>query len=171
MYVSAKDIVDKIDNKESFYVYFGSKLCPWCRSVIEKAIDEAGNYGVKTIYYVDIWDDGGNEILRDKYSIDESGNLKLDNEGTEEYKKLLEYFDEYLRDYTITNDNGEEISVGEKRIYAPNFIYVKEGKINKLITGKSDKQVDARGELTDDILADQQLEFEAFFADTCDDAC
>ena len=36
---SAKEVVEKINNKDSFYVYFGSKICPWCRSVIEKAIE------------------------------------------------------------------------------------------------------------------------------------
>lgn len=169
--VEPKDIVQKIEDKETFYVYFGSKLCPWCRSVIEKAIEVADDYGIKTIYYVDVWDDEGNEILRDKYSLDEEGKPKLESKGTEEYKKLLEVFNDYLRDYTIENDKGEKIEVGEKRIYAPNFIYVKKGKINKLTTGKSDKQKDPREELTKEILADEQAAFEDFFAETCDEEC
>lgn len=169
--VEPKDIVEKIEAKETFYVYFGSKLCPWCRSVIEKATEVANDYEIKTIYYVDIWDDEGNEILRDEYSLDEDGNPKLEKEGTEEYKKFLETFDELLRDYTITNDNDEKIEVGEKRIYAPNFIFVKNGKINKLTTGKSDKQKDSREELTKEILADEQTAFEDFFAETCDESC
>ena len=169
--VEPKDIVKKIEDKETFYVYFGSKLCPWCRSVIEKAVEVSKYQAIKTIYYVDVWDDEGNEILRDEYSLDEEGNPKLEKEGTEEYKKLLETFDEFLRDYTITNDNDEKISVGEKRIYAPNFIYVKNGKAKKLTTGKSDKQKDSREELTKEILADEQAAFEDFFAETCDEEC
>ena len=42
----AAEIVKMIENEESFYVYFGSKLCPWCRSVIEKAIEVANNNGI-----------------------------------------------------------------------------------------------------------------------------
>lgn len=169
--VTAKDIVEKIENKETFYVYFGSKLCPWCRSVIEKAIEIADDYEIKEIYYVDIWDDEGNEILRDKYILGEDGNPTLEQEGTEEYNKLVEAFNDLLRDYTIENDNGDKIEVGEKRIYAPNFIYIKNGKAKKLTNGKSDKQTDARQELTKEILADEQAKFEDFFAETCDEEC
>ena len=169
--VDPKDIVKKIENKETFYVYFGSKLCPWCRSVIEKSIEVANDYEIKTIYYVDVWDNEGNEILRDSYVLDEEGKPKLEKEGTQEYKKLLETFNELLRDYTITNDNKEKIEVGEKRIYAPNFIYVKDGKAKKLTTGKSEKQTDPREKLTKEILADEQSAFEDFFAETCDESC
>ena len=37
VYTTATDIIEKIENNETFYVYFGDELCPWCRSVIEKA--------------------------------------------------------------------------------------------------------------------------------------
>ena len=43
----AKEIVKMVESEESFYVYFGSKLCPWCRSVIEKALEVANMNGVK----------------------------------------------------------------------------------------------------------------------------
>ena len=169
--VEAKDIVKKIEDKETFYVYFGSKLCPWCRSVIEKAIEVANDYEIKKIYYVDIWDNDGNEILRDDYSLDKDNKPKLESDGSEEYKKLVESFNDLLRDYTITNDKDEKVSVGEKRIYAPNFIFVKNGKASKITTGKSDKQKDSREELTKEILADEQAAFEDFFAETCDESC
>ena len=169
--ITPKELVKKINNKETFYVYFGSKLCPWCRSVIEKAIEVANDYDIKKIYYVDIWDNDGNEILRDEYSLDEDNKPKLESDGSEEYKKLLESFNDLLRDYTITNDKDEKVSVGEKRIYAPNFIFVKNGKASKITTGKSDKQKDSREELTKEILADEQAAFEDFFAETCDESC
>ena len=84
---SAKEIVEKINNKDSFYVYFGSKICPWCRSVIEKAIEVANNNNVTKIYYVDIWNDEGEEILRDKYEVDDKGNVIKTIDGKEEVKK------------------------------------------------------------------------------------
>jgi len=162
--VSADEIVKKIDNKETFYVYFGSTLCPWCRSVIESAIKIAKEKNIKTIYYVDIWDDSGKEILRDKYEVK---NKKLEKtiDGTDSYKKLLENFNSLLRDYSVTdaNDNNKEYSTGEKRIYAPNYFYIKEGKAIKLTTGKSEKLTDARGELTEEIKNDQEKLFRDFF--------
>ena len=157
IYSNAKEIVKKIENKETFYVYFGSKLCPWCRSVIEKSIDVANDLNIKKIYYVDIWDEEGNEILRDKYIIDD-GKLKLDKEGTKEYKKLLKYFDSYLRDYLVEGKDTKE-----KRIYAPNFMYIEKGKIKKLTTGKSSKQEDPYQDLSKDILKDEEKEFKEFF--------
>ena len=68
---SASEILKKINNKDTFYVYFGSKLCPWCRSTIEMANKVAVDKGITKIYYVDIWDNDGNEILRDKYKLDD----------------------------------------------------------------------------------------------------
>ena len=162
--VSAKDIVEKIENKETFYVYFGDKLCPWCRSVIEKASEVAIDKGIKKIYYVNIWDEDGNEILRDKYELKDNALTKT-IDGTDEYYKLIQYFDGLLSDYTLTDEEGNKTSVGEKRIFAPNFIYVKDGKPVRLVEGISDKQNDSRGELTKEILKDEEDIFNEFFSD------
>lgn len=159
--VEASEIVKKIENKETFYVYFGSRLCPWCRSVIEKSIEVSNKNNIKKIYYVDIWDDDGNEILRDKYKI-EDNKLILEKEGTKEYKKLLKYFDKFLRNYEITNDD-KTYDTKEKRIYAPNFMYIKKGKIVKLTTGKSSKQTDPYQKLTKEMLKEEEKEFNKFF--------
>lgn len=159
--VSADEIVKRIDNKETFYVYFGSTLCPWCRSVIESAIKVAKQNNIKTIYYVDIWDDNGKEILRDKFEVKDKKAVKV-QDGTESYYKLLESFNDLLRDYKVT-ENDKEYETGEKRIYAPNYFYIKDGKAEKLVTGKSDKLTDSRGELTDEIKKDQENIFNDFF--------
>lgn len=168
--VEASDIIKMIENKETFYVYFGSRLCPWCRSVIEKACELAKTYGISKIYYVDIWDDEGNEILRDKYKL-EDGKPVLEQEKTEEYKKLLEYFKDYLRDYTLTDEDEKIVEVGEKRIFAPNYMFIENGTIKKLVTGKSDKLTDSRAELTEEILKDQENIFAEFFSEACDEEC
>ncbi len=160
--VSAKDIVEKINNKETFYVYFGDKLCPWCRSVIEKSIEVAKKNNIKKIYYVAIWNDLGEEILRDKYEIVDN-ELKKTIDGTKEYQELLKSFNEVLSDYSLTGSEGNKISTGEKRIYAPNFIYVEKGIVKKLVTGISDKQTDSREELSSDILTDEEEIFKDFF--------
>ena len=56
-----------------------------------------------------------------------------------------------------------EVKVGEKRIYAPNFIYVNNGKAVKMTEGISDKQKDAFEELSDEILEDEEKLFNEFF--------
>lgn len=169
VYASAKDIVNMIENKETFYVYFGSTLCPWCRSVIEKSIEVSKSKGITKIYYVDIWDKDGNEILRDKYSLNEDGSLELTIKGTEEYRKLLAYFDSVLSNYNLTDSNGNSVSTNEKRIYAPNFIYVEKGEAKNLIEGISEHQKDSREELTEEILKDEENIFNGFFKES--DAC
>lgn len=168
VYATDLDIVDKIENKETFYVYFGSTLCPWCRSVIEKFIEVANERGVKKVYYVDIWDSEGNEIMRDKYKVNDDGTLELVNEGTEAYRKLLAYFDSVLSQYNLTL-NGNKVSTGEKRIYAPNFIYVENGEAKDLVEGISDKQTDSREDLTEEMLNDEEEIFNNFFkaSDVC----
>ena len=168
--VKPEKIVELIENKETFYVYFGSRLCPWCRSVIEKADEVSRLNDIDKIYYVDIWDDEGNEIFRDKYEINENGELVKTVEGVKEYSYLLDKFSGLLRDYEVTS-NDKTISTGEKRIYAPNFVYIENGVAKKLITGKSDLQKDSREKLTDQMLKDEEKAFEDFFTNACSDAC
>lgn len=161
--ITPKELIDKIEKKETFYVYFGSSLCPWCRSVIETADEISRKNQVTVIYYVDIWDSKGDEILRDKYELDSDGQLKLVKEGTPYYEKLLTLLNALLSDYTLTDDNGNEVEVGEKRIYAPNFIYIKEGEAEKLVTGISKLQTDSREKLTSKIKKEEENIFNEFF--------
>ena len=65
----------------------------------------------------------------------------------------------------------ETISTGEKRIYAPNFMYIEKGEIKRLVTGKSELQKDSREELTKEMLEDEDKIFNEFFVNSCDDAC
>ena len=161
--VEASEIVKMMDDGETFYVYFGDPLCPWCRSVLEKATEVAKKNKIKKIYYVKIWDKDGNEVLRDKYKLDDNNNLEVVFEGGESYKDLLQKFDSVLSEYNLTNAAGEKVSVGEKRIYAPNFMYVENGEVKSLVEGISDKQTDSREELTKEMLEDEEKIFNEFF--------
>lgn len=145
VYKEAKDIVEAIDNKETFVVYFGFSECPWCRSVISSLIDVANDLNLKKIYYVNVQD------IRDTIEITEEGALETTKEGTEDYYKLLEYLDEVLEDYNLTDENDNKVSTGEKRIYAPNVVSVVDGKVKELETGIVDELTDPYMELTDDI--------------------
>ena len=159
---TAEEIVRRIEEKESFYVYVGDEMCPWCRSVIEKAIDLSKEVGVEKIYYLQIWDEEGNEVLRDKY-VYEDGELKQERQAAETYYRLLQEWDAFLTDYTLSDENGEMIPVGEKRIYAPNFFYVEDGRLVRFTEGISGLQEDSRQELTEEILKEEETLFRAFF--------
>ena len=163
VFSSTKEILSKINKKESFYVYFGDKQCPWCRSVVEKAIEVANKSNIKKIYYINIWDDNHNEILRDVYSLDVNNKPVFKSAGTSDYKYLLEKFEDVLDDYELSTEDGETVKVGEKRIYAPNFIYVEKGKAVEKIAGYSENQTNAREELTPELLKDEERIFMDFF--------
>ena len=161
--ITPKELLKKIEKKDTFYVYFGSRLCPWCRSVIEKADEISRNKKISKVYYIDVWDDEGNEIFRNKYELND-GMIKEVFTGSNGYKKVLKSIDkELLRDYTLTDKDGNTIFVGEKRIYAPNFVYFENGKGIRLTNGKSEKQKDPREKLTKKMLKDEEKAFNEFF--------
>lgn len=142
VYSTAKEISEKIDNKETFIVYFGFKECPWCRSVLEQLIKAAKDNNVETIYYVDV------KNIRDVKEINENGEVVTTTEGNSSYMELIEKMAVVLENYKLTNENDEEIETGEKRIYAPNVVAVSRGKAIQLETGISDELTDPYMELT-----------------------
>ena len=156
-----EEVVKMLDNKETFYLYVGDPLCPWCRSAIEKATVVAINKKVDKVYAIEIWDDEGKEILRDKYEMVD-GKLTQTIKGTDAYNKMLEAFKELLSDYNLSVD-GETVPTGEKRIFAPNYFYIENGVAKKLISGTSELQKDSREELTKEMLEDEEREFNEFF--------
>ena len=148
VYKSAKEILDMIDEEETFAVYFGFSSCPWCRSIISTLIEVADDLEIATIYYVDVRE------IRDTKEIDSNGNIVTTKEGTADYYKLLDKLENVLDDYTITDKDGIEVSANEKRIYAPNIVVVVDGVPTKMTTGISDLQENAYMELTKEIKED-----------------
>lgn len=145
-YATAGDIIDSIKGSETFVVYFGFSDCPWCRSVIPTLIDVAKKNNLSEIYYVDV------KEIRDVLSLDDNGNVVTTKKGTDDYYKLLTYFENVLSDYNLTNSSGEVVSTGEKRIFAPNIVSVVNGEAKELESGVSDKQTDPYMELTEEML-------------------
>lgn len=142
IYKSASDIVEMIDNKETFVVYFGFASCPWCRSVVPSLIEVATDLGISSIYYVDV------KEIRDTLELDEEGNIVTQKEGTDAYYQLLEKLDSVLESYLLTDQDDNEIDTGEKRIYAPNIIAIVDGQAIEMTDGISNSQTDALMELT-----------------------
>ena len=165
-------VLEMIENKQTFYLYVGDPLCPWCRSVIEQSIETAKSYGIDKIYYIDFWDDENKEILRDVYELVD-GKITKTVEETEEYKKLLDLCgdDLGLRNYTVKDKNGKEVEVNSKRFFGPTFLYVQNGVFKKYTDARSSKQAGPLDELTEEIKKDMDENFGNFFVEVCDDAC
>ena len=164
--VDPSEIVKKIENKETFYLYVGDSLCPWCRSGLEKAIEVAKKEGIKDIYYIDFWDDNHKEILRDLYTVevDKKGKAKFTKtqEATDAYKVIIEAVKDYVQDYTIDKD-GKTYNVGVKRTFGGDHFYFKDGKCVKYMTLRSPKLKNAFDPLTEEVLKDQEETFTKFF--------
>ena len=148
VYISPENLVEKMDNKETFVVYFGFANCPWCRSVIETMFKVAKDYKINKIYYVDV------SNIRDTYKLDEDNKPVVSTEGTSGYYKLLDKFSKVLEDYLLTDEDGNEVPTGEKRIYAPNIVGVINGEAKELETGISELQTDAYMDLTEEMKDD-----------------
>ena len=120
-YSNAEEI-EKLLKDGSGVVYLGYPKCPWCRTAVPVLLHAALDAGIETIYYIDMSEE------RDSYVV-EDGKITLEKEGTEEYYKLLELFDEYLDDYVVKDDDGNNYDTGEKRIYVPVVFFIKEGEV------------------------------------------
>ena len=152
--VDPSEIVKKIENNETFYLYVGDHLCPWCRSGLEKAVEVAMKEGIKDIYYIDFWDDDHNEKNKPKYTKTRDANP--------EYAKILDAVKDFVQDYTIDKD-GKTYNVGVKRIFGGDHFYFKDGKCEKYMSLRSEKLAGSFDPLTEEVLKDQEEVFTKFF--------
>ena len=141
VYKTTEEVLDLIDKKKSFVLYFGFDTCPWCRSVVPTLASISKELN-QEVYYIDVKD------IRDAFELDDDNKPKLVKKGSKDYSKLLEKLEPVLEDYTLTDSDNNEIKVGEKRIYAPSIVSVIDGKAKELTTGISDKQTDGYMKLT-----------------------
>ena len=153
-YATAEEIVEKMDNKETFAVYFGFSKCPWCRSVLPTLFEVANRHEIKEIYYVDILE------IRDKLELNKDNDIVIKEKGSDGYYELLRRFDDKLDKYTLKTTDGEEIDTMERRIYAPNIASVVAGKPYELTTGISDKQTDGFMKITDEMKKDMRAKID-----------
>lgn len=128
IYSSFKEVADKIDNKESFVVYVGFSSCPWCRSVIPYVLESAKENDIKDIYYVNVRSDNTRESdLRGYYKLNEKNKPVVDIKADENYYRVLNTLNDYLKPYTLETSKGKKVLTGENRLYAPSFIVYIDG--------------------------------------------
>ena len=147
VYKTPEEVLNLIDKKKSFVLYFGFDTCPWCRSVVPTLASISKELN-QEVYYIDVKD------IRDTFELDDDNKPKLVKKGSKDYSKLLEKLEPVLEDYTLTDSDNNEIKVGEKRIYAPSIVSVIDGKAKELTTGISDKQTDGYMKLTKEMEKD-----------------
>lgn len=148
VYISDEKLVEKINNKDSFIVYFGFNDCPWCRSIVPTMLQVAKDLSIPQVLYCDV------KNIRDTFELDENNQPVQTDSGSDSYPILLEKLDSVLEEYTLKDENGNEIKTGEKRIFAPNIVVVINGKAKAMTSGNSELQSDGYMELSDEILAD-----------------
>ncbi len=112
VYATAKEVVSTLENGTGL-IYLGFPNCPWCRN----AINVLQHVNTDKILYLNMTDE------RDAYEVKE-GVLNKIKDGTDEYYEMLKALDSILSDYEV-----DGIKTGEKRIYVPLVIGVKEGQI------------------------------------------
>ena len=121
IYADYKKLFEVLE-KGTGVIYFGFPQCPWCRNAVPILLDSVSDYDL-SIYYMNMLD------KRDTLELDENNNVVTVKEATYDYKKLLSILDNYLMDYTLEDKDGNEIYTGEKRVYVPIVIFVKNGEI------------------------------------------
>lgn len=141
-YIGLEEAIDIIKN-DTGVIYFGYPSCPWCRNAVPVLLDAASSTSLDTIYYVDAYN------IRDVKEIDDDGNIVTTNEGDRLYDDLLKVLDDILDPYTIIDDNGEVIDLGEKRLYVPMVLFVKDGEVVSYHLSTVDSQEDPSISLND----------------------
>lgn len=155
VYASYTDIIAQIESDATFAVYFGFPKCPWCRGTLEAMLESAKKNNIDLIFYVDISDS------RDTYEIKNGTAVKVDD-GNEEYGSLLSLLAPVLEDYILVDADGNEICAGEKRIYAPNVVVIKNGEAVG-IAADSLLFTDPYGDITEDIYSDMLSNYDELF--------
>ena len=166
-YYASEDEVKELLNNGTGVLYLGFPTCPWCRNMVS-VLNEAGkDYGIAKINYYDIKD------IRSSFSFDDSNNL-VKKDGTAFYSFLLEKLDNVLTEYGVYDKNNELVDTGEKRLYAPTVVFIKDGVVKEIIEGTVDSQNDPYillNETQKNELKNKYLEAFNKLADLCDEKC
>ena len=158
-----EDVAKMIRNKETFYLYVGDEMCPWCRATIESADQVSRELGIEKIYYLELWDDDHKELFRDQLEIMADGSIKTIIPQSEDYKLLVSLGGTLLKKYELFDANRNMQIYDEYRVYGANYFYVLNGELKRFTTSITPKLTDKFMDLTDEIREEQKEEYEKFF--------
>ncbi len=120
-YVDCAETLNILEKKKAI-LYIGAEWCPWCRNAVPVLFKVAEKYNVDEIYYLNL------DKEKDSFEIKDGEVIKTVN-GAAAYYKLLKKLDNELENYILTDDNGKKYDTGEKRIYMPFVLTIKNGKV------------------------------------------
>lgn len=165
-YATETEILD-ILNGQTGVIYFGFPTCPWCRNMVFVLDEVSLSYSTDKIYYYNIKD------IRSIITVNDNNELET-KKGTDFYYQLLEKLDSSLEDYTITDKKDKTIKTGEKRLYAPTVIFIKNGEVVDFVEGTVDSQKDPYVALNEnqrnELISKYQEGFNKL-GDICDEKC
>lgn len=168
-YADYDKLLEVIENGTGI-IYLGFPECPWCRNALPVLFDAAKENAVEVIYYMNILNERDSYVVEDGkliYATDDEGNEK---KGTEGYFKLLEALDEHLSDYVILYED-EEYEVGEKRIYAPSVIFVRDGEVLGIHVSTVESQENPKEGLTAEQYDELYSIYEDYILETQNGTC
>lgn len=161
----------EVINNGTGIIYLGFPECPWCRNALPVLFDVAKDNDIETIYYMNILNERDSYVVEDGelvYATDDEGNEK---KGTEGYFKLLDALEDHLSDYVIVFED-EEYETGEKRIYAPSVIFVRDGEVLGVHVSTVESQENPNEGLTDEQYEELYTIYEDYIIElqsgTCD---
>lgn len=120
-YATIEEVIETVD-KGTGLIYLGFPNCPWCRGMLPILMDALNCSCIENVLYYNPID------LRDTYEIVD-GKAEKTKDASSEYYELMDLLEEYLDDYVLTDEDGKEYATGEKRLYVPMVIAVKNGTI------------------------------------------
>lgn len=174
-YSDYNEVIDVIE-KGSGIIYLGFPGCPWCRSALPVLLNVAKDNDINKIYYINIKDDRDSFVVEDGelvYQLDDEGNEK---KGVKGYFDLMEALDEHLTEYVVSYKD-KEYKTGEKRIYAPTVVFVRDGRVLGLHVSTVDSHKSGFDKMTEEQVDELYGIYEEYILEmknsTCskDDAC
>lgn len=137
-----EEIIEILE-KGTGIIYFGFASCPWCRTLMPILETNAKELNIDRVYYLDV------QNIRDILELDDSNKPIVKEEGSKGYYKIIQLLDEFLTPYTLTDKENKKIDTGEKRLFAPTIVSVKDGKVMSVHVGTIKSQKSGYDELSD----------------------
>ncbi len=139
-YSSVKEVVEMIENGDTFAIFFGFPKDEYTRNVVEELLRAEKDVNLDTLYYVDI------EKVRDEFEVN-NGKLICTKTCSSEYLKLVNILDNYLDEYVISYE-GKKYNTDTKRLDSPCLISFIDGKVDYYTTGIDKSMTDPYKKVT-----------------------
>ena len=133
-YATEEDVIDLLQQGTGI-IYFGFATCPWCRAALPEFFEVSSEFNQIDLLYLDI------RYIRDLREL-VNDEIVIREQGSRGYREILSILGDKASIYRGLNDDNI------RRIYAPTFIFVRNGQIVGIHEGTVDSQDDPWTPLT-----------------------